>query len=206
MTTSPSTFTDDTGGSVATTGTGQFTVDDGDTYNQGNGTTAGNAILLAGPPTAVIALHYTGTGVSTILAEGGAGTLDGSIVAGQVLSIDGTCSNNAIETVDQNETNAGSVHLTRPDAATRPRLAIGAGAHLHQPIRRHRRTPTPARHGGRTITGNFTNEGNVNVNASGSYNTGTWDNAGALNLADGETLDCQHLASHLHRTTPAVRW
>ena len=44
--TSPSTFTDDTGGSVVTTGTGELAVDGGDTYNQGNGTTSGNAMLL----------------------------------------------------------------------------------------------------------------------------------------------------------------
>ena len=120
VSTSPSTFTDDTNGSVVTTGSGELIVDNGDTYNQGNGTTSGNAVLLAGPSTGGIALHYTGTGASTILAEGGTGTLDGSIVAGQVLSIDGTCSNNAVETVDQNETNAGTVHRARPGVATPP--------------------------------------------------------------------------------------
>jgi len=187
VSTSPSTFTDDTGGSVVTTGSGQLAVDNGDTYNQGNGTTAGNAVFLAGPSTGGIALHYTGTGASTILAEGGTGTLDGSIVAGQVLSIDGTCSNNAVETVDQNETNAGTVHLSSTGCGNAATLAIGSGHTFTNQSGGIVDVDGGAGDGGRAITGTFTNAGTVNVNVVGSYAGGTWDNAGTLNIGDGET-------------------
>ena len=114
--TSPATFTNDTSGSVVSGGTsqtGQLVVDGNNTYNQGNGTTSGEPVLLAGPATgSPIALHYTGNGASSVTAEGGAGTVDGSIVSGQTLSVDGTCSNNAVETVDASETNGGTVHLS----------------------------------------------------------------------------------------------
>ncbi len=173
--------------SNGTSHTGQLVVDGGNTYNQGNGTTSGEPVLLAGPSTGGIALHYTGTGASTILAEGGTGTLDGSIVAGQVLSIDGTCSNNATETVDQNETNAGTVHLSSTACGNAATLAIGAG---------HTFTNEAAgivdvdggAGGARTITGTFTNKGHVNVNVSASYSGGTWTNSGNLALATSTTL------------------
>ena len=187
VSTSPSTFTDDTGGSVVMTGTGGFTVDSGDTYNQGNGTTSGNAVLLAGPSTGGITLHYTGTGASTVVAEGGTGTLDGAIVAGQVLSIDGTCANNAVETVDQNETNAGTVHLSSTGCGNAATLAVGSGHTFTNQSAGIVDVDAGVGNGGRAITGNFTNDGSVNVNASGSYAGGTWDNAGTLNIADAET-------------------
>jgi hypothetical protein len=192
--TSPATFTDDTGGSVATTGTGQLMVGGGNTYNQGNGTTSGNAVLLAGPQSGSgIALHYTGTGSSTIVAEGGTGTLDGAIVSGQTLSVDGTCSNNAVETVDANETNAGTVHVSSIGCGNTSTLAVASGKTFT-----NQATGIvdfdPGATGARTITGNLTNDGTVNVNASTSFSSGTWDNAGPLNLADSTSLTVTNTA------------
>jgi hypothetical protein len=188
VSTAPSTFTDDTNGSVVATGTGELIVDNGDTYNQGNGTTSGTAVLLAGPSTGTgIALHYTGTGSSTILAEGGTGTLDGAIASGQTLSIDGTCSNDAVETVDQSETNAGTVHLSSTGCGNSATLAVGSGHTFTNHSGGIVDVDAGAGDGGRAITGNMTNDGTVNVSASGSYAGGTWDNGGALNLADSET-------------------
>ena len=74
------TFTNDTGGSVVSTGTGQLVIDAPDVYNQGNGTTSGGEpVLLNGPAGSTgIALHYTGTGASSVVAQGGDGTVDGA--------------------------------------------------------------------------------------------------------------------------------
>ena len=44
-----------------------------------------------------------------------------------MLSVDGTCSNNAVETVDQNETNAGTVHLSSTGCGNAATLAIRSG-------------------------------------------------------------------------------
>ena len=133
---------------------------------------------------AVIALHYTGTGVSTILAEGGAGTLDGSIVAGQCPRIDGTCSNNAIETVDQNETNAGTVHLSSTGCGNTGHLGHRSRAHLHQPSRRHRRHRRRRRQRWPHDHRHLHQQGHVNVNVSASYSGGTWTNSGNASRRD----------------------
>ena len=190
--TAPSTFTDGTGGSVTSNGTsqtGQLVVDSGDTYNQGNGTTSGEPVLLAGPQSGTgIALHYTGTGASSVLAEGGTGTLDGAIVSGQSLSIDGTCSNTALETVDANETNAGTVHLSSTGCGNPATLVVTSGDTFTNQATGIVDLDQGAGNNGRGISGSLTNQGTVNVNAAGSYTSGTWDNAGALNLADAITL------------------
>ena len=191
VSTSPSTFTNDTGGSVVSNGTsqtGQLIVDGGNTYNQGNGTTSGEPVLLAGPSTGGIALHYTGTGASTIVAEGGTGTLDGAIAAGQVLSIDGTCSNNAVETVDASETNAGTVHLSSINCGNPSTLAVGAGKTFTNQAAGVVDVDAGVGNGGRAITGTFTNKGHVNVNVSASYSGGTWTNSGPLAIANATTL------------------
>jgi fibronectin-binding autotransporter adhesin len=189
--TAPSTFTDGTGGSVTSNGTnqtGQLVIDGANTYNQGNGTTSGEPVLLAGPPTGTgIALHYTGTGVSTIVAEGGTGTLDGAIASGQTLSIDGTCSNNALETVDANETNTGTVHLSSISCGNASTLAVASGKTFTNEAAGIVDVDQGVGNNGRTVTGNLTNKGKVNVNAAGTYSGGTWTNSGKLTIASGVT-------------------
>jgi fibronectin-binding autotransporter adhesin len=191
VSTSPATFTDDTGGSVVSTGsspTGQLVIAGGNTYNQGNGTTSGEPVLLNGPATGgAIALHYTGTGASTIVAQGGAGTVDGTIASGQTLNVNGTCSVNAVETVDASETNSGVVNLTSSGCGNSSTLTVTSGDTFTNHAGGTLETSSGAT-GARTINGNVTNDGTVNVNLSVAYNSGTWDNAGALNLATGETL------------------
>ena len=121
-------------------------------------------------------------------AEGGAGHARWAIVSGQTFSIDGTCSNNAIETVDANETNAGTVHLSSVTCSETggPRRGLQQDVHKPEPAWS---TWTAAPAGpGRTITGNVTNNGNVNVNGSGSYSGGIWTNSGKLTIASGATL------------------
>ena len=42
--------------------------------------------------------------------------------------------------------------------------------------------------GARAISGGITNDGTVNIDTNTTYSSGTWDNAGPLNIATGETL------------------
>ena len=202
--TSPATFTNDTGGSVVSSGTsqtGQLVVDGNNTYNQGNGTTSGEPVLLAGPATgSPIALHYTGNGASSVTAEGGAGTVDGSIVSGQTLSVDGTCSNNAVETVDASETNGGTVHLSSSPVRNSATLAVASGKTFTNRSSGIIDVDSGAGDPGRTITGNLTNSGNVNVNASGSYSGGHLDELGQTDDRFWCNLDLSRLrGGHLHQ-------
>jgi len=178
------TFTDDTGGSVTSNGTsqtGQLVIDGGDTYNQGNGTTSGEPVLL---DNGGIALHYTGTGSSTIETLG-VGTLDGNMSSGQTLEINGTCSDNGAETEDASLTNHGTIELTSVNCGNQSTLAIGTGLTLTN-------DGTLEALGGdggtRYISGNVTNDGTVNIDEESGYSSGTWDNAGALDLATGDSL------------------
>ncbi len=188
--TSGVTFTDDTNGTVASTGTGQLVIDEPDTYNQGNGSTSGQPVLLNGPAgntSGGIALHYTGHGASSIVAQGGDGTVDGAIATGQTLTVNGTCSNNAVETVDASETNAGTVHLSSSGCGNPSTLAVTSGDTFTNQSGGTLQVDSGAG-GARSISGNVTNDGTVNVGANSSYGPGTWDNAGPVNIADGVAL------------------
>ena len=68
-----STFTNGAGGSVVATGTGQLFLDDGNTLNQGAGTTSGSVPVVLENS----ALNYTGTGASSIVVHGTTNTLIG---------------------------------------------------------------------------------------------------------------------------------
>jgi fibronectin-binding autotransporter adhesin len=187
-TTSPATFTNDTGGSVVSSGsshTGQLVVDAGNTYNQGNGTTSGEPVFLNGPASGgAIALHYTGTGTSTVVAQGGAGTVDGNLSSGQTLDVQGTCGNNATETLDQSLTNAGIINVTNVTCGNDSNLVVTATDTLTNTGT----LETGGAGGVRSITGNVTNEGIASIGYSASLNSGTWDNKGALDIADSESL------------------
>ena len=164
--TSPATFTDDTGARCQqwTSSYRPAVVDGDNTYNQGNGTTSGEPVLLAGPATgSPIALHYTGNGASSVRRRR-RGHVDGAIVAGQTLSIDGTCSNNATETVDASETNAGTVHLSSSGCGNSASLVVTPGDTFTNQSSGIIDIDNGAGNGGRTITGNVTNDGTVNVN------------------------------------------
>ena len=185
------TFTDDNGGSVVSTGTGQLIIDSGNTYNQGNGTTSGGEpVLLSNTQTGTaIALHYTGTGASTVETTG-LGTLDGTIASGQTLDITGTCSDNATENEDASLTSKGSVHLTSSACGNQSMLAVGTGFTFTNGSGGVLQTDV-GNTGNRFISGNVTNDGTTNIDTSSQYTSGTWDNAGALNLADGTTLTAE---------------
>jgi fibronectin-binding autotransporter adhesin len=184
------TFTDDTGGSVTSSGTnqtGQLVIDGGNTYNQGNGTTSGEPVFLpAGSSGPSIALHYTGNGASTVETQG-TGTLDGTISSGQTLEINGTCSNNAVETEDASLTSNGSVQLTSSGCGNNSSLAVSSGFTFTNGS--NGVLQADAGDGGtRLISGDVTNDGTTNIDEGTEYSAGTWDNDGPLNLATGDTL------------------
>jgi hypothetical protein len=105
-----SSFVDDTGGSVVSTGdstSGDLVVSAGNSYTQGAGTTSGGPVYVVGS-----SLTYTGTGASTIDGES-TGTLTGSLAAGQQLYLVSIgCGAAATETLTGSSTNAGLIDLT----------------------------------------------------------------------------------------------
>ncbi len=191
------TFTNSTGGSITPTGSGLLQLDGGNTFNEGAGTTTGTEpVLLLGPSsgtTGQVKLHYTGTGASTIAAEG-LGSLDGTMSTGQTLDVLGTCSNNANEVIDQPMTTTGTIDLSSigcgnpstlsgKSAAGTDSLSIGVGGVLQ--------TDQGAGNGGRTIDDDVVSKGTVNVNVSTTYtaeNHGFTKKKGTLNIAAGATL------------------
>src|SRR5438132_10085092 len=77
-------FRNDSGGSVAGGGSGQLVVRSGNTFEEGDGITSGNSILLTGGST----LHFSGSGPSSFVLEG-TNTIGGNaIAAGQAVYLD----------------------------------------------------------------------------------------------------------------------
>jgi hypothetical protein len=102
-------FSNETGGIIAATGTGQFEQRDG-TFNEGAGKSTGTGLVLDDD-----ALHYMGAGASTIVLRG-ASTLSGNISAGQSLTIQATDAENATATAATSFTNSGKVTLIQIEA------------------------------------------------------------------------------------------
>ncbi len=194
-----STFTNTTGGSIASTGTGLLQLDGGNTFNQGAGQTTGTEpVLLVGPAsgtTGGVALHYTGSGTSIITTEG-LGSLDGTMSTGQVLDVLGTCSNNANEVIDQPMTSTGTIDLSSVSCGNAATLAgknamgtdiltIGQGGVLQ--------TDNGAGDGGRTIDDDILlAKGTFNANVNTTYTAekkGLTNKKGTLNIASGVKTD-----------------
>ena len=184
------TFTDDTGGSVVSTGTGQLIVDTGNTYNQGAGTTSGEPVLLSNSETGTsIALHYTGAGASTVETQG-LGSVDGNISSGQTLNITGGCSDNATESLDQSLSVSGIVNLTSAACGNISTLAVPKPLLLT--VNKTGQINTVVGDGGdRFLSGNVTNGGKVNINQITTYTPikkGTFTNGGKVTIGSGDSL------------------
>jgi hypothetical protein len=139
-------------------------------------------------------LHYTGTGTGTITTEG-LGTFDGTISTGQVLDIDGACSDNANEFIDEPVISTGTIDLSSTGCgnaaalsgkatAGTDSLTVGSGGVLQ--------TDNGAGNGGRTIHDDLVGKKGVwNVNVSTTYTAdkkGLTNKKGTVNLASGVTL------------------
>lgn len=109
----------DTGGSIAATGTGTLSVIN---YEQGNGSTSGaNPVQIP-----CGSLKYTGTGASKVRASGGF-NLTGEMQANQSLTVSSE-SNNTNAVLQGNFTNKGSITLTCPPSPGNCNGGSGGGA------------------------------------------------------------------------------
>ncbi len=115
------TVDNETGGTIAGTGTGALAVTDG-SFNEGGGATTGSQPVILDDT----ALKYTGSGAST-LALRGKSTLGGTISTNQTLSIQSTCSEHATVS-GASFTSDGTIVLGNGDGcANNAILELGTG-------------------------------------------------------------------------------
>jgi hypothetical protein len=170
-----------TGGKIAGTGSGTVLIEPETAFTEGAGTTSGTKPVIVRDA----ALTYSGAGASAITARGESSTLTGASSAGQSLTIEGTSSENAKTTAASGFTNAGSITLTT-NSATGATLVVSSGTLASSGTI----TSEAAGGGPRSLQGNLTNTGTLNVNTGTStftsYNgaSAALKNEGAINVAD----------------------
>jgi predicted ribosome-associated RNA-binding protein Tma20 len=168
---------------VAASSTANLLAGPGTSFTEGAGTTSGALPVIVDDG----ALVYTGSGAS-VIAERGAGTLAGNLSSGQTLQIQSTGGENAVITAAANVSNAGAITLTNGDGSgNNETLILSAGSTL---TNSGTLTSELASGGGRTIQGNVTNTGTIQVNTATSYSgeSAQLKNQGTLALAEGKTL------------------
>jgi hypothetical protein len=170
------------GGSIAAGTSGLLQTEPGTSFTEGAGTTSGTKPVIVRDGS----LTYTGSGASTIAVHG-SGSLAGNISAGQTLRIESTSGEHANETAAGSFSNAGTIVLTNGDGAgNNATLVVSAGT-----LTSGGTIDVEKANGGvRTIQGNLTNSGTVNINANTTYNASavTLTNAGTINIATGVAL------------------
>jgi hypothetical protein len=175
---SDTTVDDDTGGSIAATGNGKLTsTDDFAAYEQGEGTTSGaEPVVLDGA-----ALKYTGHGASDVI-EVASFSLQGDLAGDQSLTVRGQSSAKATASF----TNAGTITL---DATTGdPVLHVSGGTFTNSGMLVTEASATPHE---AEINGEVTNSGVMSIDVDTAYSGSSvaFDNKGAVNIADGVTLN-----------------
>jgi fibronectin-binding autotransporter adhesin len=151
----------------------------GGTFTEGQGTTAGTKPVFIDDG----ALDYTGEGESRIGIRGNS-TLSGNVAAVQSLTLESTCSENALVTAAASYTNTGTITLTNGDGCgnsatldTSAGTFTNSGTIIAQP-----------EHGGsRTLDGDITNTNTITLNTSTSDPTkeAVVLNEGTINIANG---------------------
>ena len=178
---STASVTNGTGGKIVATGSGVL-FEQGGTFTEGAGTITGTKPVIVDDA----ALLYTGSGAGLIALRGNS-TLSGNLAAGQTLSIESTTGEHATVTAAIGFTNAGSILLTNGDTAgNNATLAVSSGTLLNSGT-----LSAELIHGGaRTLQGNLTNTGtiNINTNTSDSITGATVSNSGTINIATGAGL------------------
>ncbi len=186
-TTTPA-FTDDTGGTITGSGSGELVVMGPDIYNQAAGTTTGNPVVVING-TSVFAVSG---GASTIWAEGASSVLEGTINSGQTYQVEGASSGGpaTTATLSGNVTDNGVIDLNSAGfngdhdslvAPTGTTLTVGTTGVLQ----------SDAGTGGpRTLQGAITisQGGQVNINVGTSWSMGTFTNGGTITIADALTF------------------
>ena len=187
--TNRSSVTNGSGGSItAATGGDVFLNSSGNTFVEGAGTTAGTSakpVILDDA-----ALHYTGSGASSITQYGEGGTLEGNISGGQSLTLESNCSEHNRTTAASSFSNAGTITLTNLDVTgnectNNARLTVSSGTLTNTGTI----TTEPAVGGRRTIEGSLTNKGTLQLNKSTEYEDGVLKNDGTINIGNGVVVN-----------------
>jgi hypothetical protein len=150
----------------------------GGTFTEAGTTSGPDPALDAGT------LDYTGSGVSTITAQG-AVRLKGAIAAGQTLTLEaGTCSTPAaVVTTSGRVTNAGTLSFAYlgGGCGSSPSLTMPTGSSLANSGTINATSAT-----NQSLTGTLTNTGTIYVaNMLTMSGPGTFTNSGSLSIADG---------------------
>jgi hypothetical protein len=165
-------------------------------FTQGEGTTSGTlpVIVYNG------ALHYTGSGTSTIAQRGTTGTLSGSIAGGQSLIIENFSNQTAVVTASASFTNSGKITLTDAPGQN------GQNVTLDLTTGTLTNTGTIATEvdagGTRILQGNLTNKGTIAIGTETDYNAAKalLTNEGTLSVANGKTLNVSNEGSVVNGT------
>jgi fibronectin-binding autotransporter adhesin len=177
-------FTNGAGGKISATGDAAVSLSSGTTFTEGGGTITGAKPVIVDDGT----LSYTGAGTGLISLRG-SDALSGSLVAGQLLSIESTCGENATVTAAASFTNAGTITLTNAETCgNNATLAVSAGTLTNS----GRINAEPADGGSRTLQGNFTNAsaGTLTIRTKTAYNGSdpVLINEGTINISEGSQL------------------
>jgi len=165
-TTSGQTFTDATGGSVTTTSGGSLDFYD-TTFNVGAGSPGAAPVLLENSSK----LNLTGaTAAGTFVFRGSGDTMTGSVAAGQSVVLQSVgCVGGAYVTAAAGFTNAGSIELTNVEgtcAESEPTSLSWSGTLTNTGTLT---TAFGSAGGTRSLDGNVTNSGTVNIDSDTSF-------------------------------------
>jgi len=176
-------FTNDVGGSITATGTGQVSLSGG-SFTSGNGTMSGSRpVVLSGSS---VKFDGTGAGSSSIFFEG-AGALSGNLKATDSLTIEAVCSLDAVATAAGGFTNAGTITLGWHSCLNSgSRLVISSGTLANRGT-----IVTQSTAGGEYLRGNVTNTGTIAADDTLTFDQAgkTLLNRGSVTVANGEALD-----------------
>jgi len=159
------TFTDATGGSVTTTSGGSLDFQD-TVFNVGAGSPGSAPVLLENSST----LNLAGSAAAGTFVFRGSGTMSGSVAAAQSVVLQSVgCVGGTYVTATTGFTNAGSIDLTNVRgscAGSQPDQLEWSGTMTNTGTLT---SEFGAAGGSRTLSGNLTNSGAVNINANTSY-------------------------------------
>ncbi len=190
--------TNGAGGSIVGAGSGNVFMSSGTAFFQGAGTISGTKAVIVDDGL----VAYPGAGAG-LIALRGSSQISGSLAAGQLLSIESTCSEHAVATAAASFTNAGSITLTNGDGCgNNATLVVSAGTLSNSGTI----TTEVANGGARTIQGNLKNTGTLAVNADTSYNAPgtTLTDEGQIDLAGGVTLSAPNSQTVDNETGAAI--
>ena len=199
LVTNESSVTNGTGGSIAATGSGNVQLEPGTSFTEGAGTTSGSKPVIVRDA----ALHYTGTGASSIATHGTGSTISGNVASGQSISIESINAENSYLTAAASFTSAGTITLTSTEAsANQAALIVSAGT-----LSNSGSINVEAGVGGpRYIEGNLTNTGTIAINATTKYNASSavLTNEGALKLTTATQLLVTNAGSVINGTGGSI--